>query len=131
MTTSTASTLLWEICQIDIPVLDLYRAVSFYRDTLGMTLLFQAPPGLAFFDCGGIRLMLSLPEGDGGQGQSPVIYYRVPDLSAAFGEITGKGAKSESEPHLIARMPDHELWMAFVRDSEDNLVGLMSEVRSG
>ena len=129
MTTSTASARLREIGQIAIPVRDVERAVAFYRDTLGMTLLFQAPPGLAFFDCGGIRLMLSLPEGDADQGQSPVIYYRVSDLETAFGEITAKGAKSESEPHLIARMPDHELWMAFVRDSEDNLVGLMSEVR--
>jgi methylmalonyl-CoA/ethylmalonyl-CoA epimerase len=129
MTTSAPATRLREIGQIAIPVRELERAVAFYRDVLGMTLLFQAPPGLAFFDCGGIRLMLSLPEGSADQGQSPVIYYRVADLKSSFDEIIGKGARIESEPHLIARMPDHELWMGFVRDSEDNLVGLMSERR--
>lgn len=130
MTTSAPAVRLREIGQIAVPVKDLDRAVAFYRDTLGMPLLFQAPPGLAFFDCGGVRLMLSVPEGEA-DGQSPIIYYRVADLRAAYGQITEHGAPSESEPHLIAKMPDHELWMAFVRDSEGNLVGLMSEVRSG
>jgi methylmalonyl-CoA/ethylmalonyl-CoA epimerase len=121
------------IGQIAVPVRDLDRAVAFYRDVLGLRLLFQAPPGLAFFLCGDVRLMLSRPEGPGNAHQSSVIYYLVDDIAAAWGAIIARGAApaaaGPAEPHLIARMPDHDLWMAFVEDSEGNLLGLMSEVR--
>ena len=121
------------IGQIGVPVLDLDRAVAFYRDVLGLELLFQAPPGLAFFRCGGVRLMLSLPEGGDHQRHASVIYYVVDDIHAAWASATRRGAKPASagapEPHLIARMPDHDLWMAFLEDSEGNLLGLMCEVR--
>jgi methylmalonyl-CoA/ethylmalonyl-CoA epimerase len=119
--------------QIAVPVRDLDRAVAFYRDVLGLRLLFQAPPGLAFFDCGGVRLMLSVPEGPEGAHGSSVIYYLADDIQSAWASVTARGAKPATagapEPHLIARMPDHDLWMAFVADSEGNLLGLMSEVR--
>jgi methylmalonyl-CoA/ethylmalonyl-CoA epimerase len=119
--------------QIAVPVRDLERAVAFYRDVLKLRLLFQAPPGLAFFECGGVRLMLSLPEGPGHEHASSVIYYVVDDIDAAWADVRARGAKPAAagnpEPHLIARMPDHDLWMAFVEDSEGNLLGLMSEVR--
>jgi len=119
--------------QIAVPVRDLERAVAFYRDVLGLRLLFQAPPGLAFFDCGGVRLMLSLPEGPESARQSPVLYYVVDDIQAAWAAVTARGAKPAAagapEPHLIAKLPDHDLWMAFVEDGEGNVVGLMSEVR--
>ena len=119
--------------QIAVPVRDLERAVAFYRDVLGLRLLFQAPPGLAFFDCGGVRLMLSLPEGPERARQSPVLYYVVDDIRAAWAAVTARGAKPATagapEPHLIAKLPDHDLWMAFVEDGEGNVVGLMSEVR--
>jgi methylmalonyl-CoA/ethylmalonyl-CoA epimerase len=121
------------IGQIAVPVHDLDRAVAFYRDVLGLRLLFQAPPGLAFFDCGGVRLMLSLPEGPENARQSSVIYYLVDDIAAAWASVTARGARpgvaGQAEPHLIAKMPDHDLWMAFVEDGEGNLLGLMSEVR--
>jgi methylmalonyl-CoA/ethylmalonyl-CoA epimerase len=121
------------IGQIAVPVLDLDRAVGFYRDVLGLELLFQAPPGLAFFRCGGVRLMLSLPEGGDHQHKASVIYYVVEDIHAAWASATGHGAKPATagapEPHRIARMPDHDLWMAFLEDSEGNLLGLMCEVR--
>ena len=121
------------IGQIAVPVRDLDRAVAFYRDVLGLRFLFQAPPGLAFFDCGGVRLMLSIPEGPDHAQHSSVIYYLVDDIQAAWSAVTGRGAKTATagapEPHLIARLPDHDLWMAFVDDSEGNLLGLMSEVR--
>ena len=121
------------IGQIAVPVHDLDRAVAFYRDVLGLPLLFQAPPGLAFFACGGVRLMLSVPESSGAPAQSSVIYYVVDDIHAAWTAVTARGAQPASagapEPHRIARMPDHDLWMAFVEDSEGNLLGLMSEVR--
>ena len=121
------------IGQIAVPVFDLDRAVAFYRDVLGLPLLFQAPPGLAFFRSGDVRLMLSLPEGGGHQHHASVLYYVVDDIHAAWASVTGRGAKPATagapEPHLIAKMPDHDLWMAFVEDSEGNLLGLMSEVR--
>jgi methylmalonyl-CoA/ethylmalonyl-CoA epimerase len=122
------------IGQIAVPIRDLDRAVAFYRDVLGLRLLFQAPPGLAFFDCGGVRLMLSVPEGPAQVHGSSIIYYLVDDLPAAWAAVTARGAApatgaGQAEPHPIARMPDHDLWMAFIQDSEGNLVGLMSEVR--
>ena len=119
--------------QIAVPVQDLDRAIAFYRDVLSLRFLFQAPPGLAFFDCGGVRLMLTLPEGRGHERASSVIYYLVDDIQAAWTAVTARGAKPADdgapEPHLIAKMPDHDLWMAFVEDGEGNLLGLMSEVR--
>jgi methylmalonyl-CoA/ethylmalonyl-CoA epimerase len=119
---------LTRIGQIAVPVTDIDRAVAFYRDTLGMPFLFQAPPGLAFFDLSGVRLMLDAPAA-AQAGQGAVIYYAVPDLHAACASLAGRGVHFEAEPHLIARMPDHELWMAFFRDPDHNLLALMSEVR--
>ncbi len=119
------------IGQIAVSVSNLERAVAFYRDVLGLKFLFQAPPGLAFFMCGEVRLMLGLPEKDQPAKVASVIYYLVDDIRAAYSALRDKGAKAEGEPHLIARMPDHELWMAFFRDPDDNMFALMSEVRNG
>jgi len=118
-----------KIGQIAIPVTDIDRAVAFYRDVLGMKFLFQAPPGLGFFDCGGVRLMLDLPAREQA-GRGGVIYYKVDDLQAAFETLSKRGVTVEAKPHLIARMPDHELWMAFFRDPDKNAFALMAEVRS-
>ena len=118
---------LTQIGQIAIMVKDVDRAVDFYRDSLGLKFLFRAG-NLAFFDCGGIRLMLSLPEGAGEVGNS-VLYFKVDNIQQALDTLSGRGVPFEDKPHLIARMPDHELWMTFFRDSERNLMGLMSEVR--
>jgi methylmalonyl-CoA/ethylmalonyl-CoA epimerase len=122
------------IGQIAVPVSDIERAIRFYRDTLGMRFLtlgmrflFQAPPDLGFFDLGGVRLMLDGPA-KAQAGSSSVIYYQVPDLQVAFEILSERGVSFEAEPHLIARMPDHELWMAFFRDPDRNLIALMSEV---
>jgi methylmalonyl-CoA/ethylmalonyl-CoA epimerase len=117
-----------QIGQIAVPVSDIERAVAFYRDTLGMRFLFQAPPGLGFFDCAGVRLMLDAPA-RAQAGNSSVIYYKVPDLPAAFDTLSARGVVFETKPHLIAKLPDHELWMAFFRDPDGNLLALMSEVR--
>ena len=118
-----------QIGQIAVPVSDIERAIAFYRDTLGMRLLFQAPPGLAFFDCAGVRLMLDAPAKAQAENFSSVIYYKVADLHAAFETLSARGVIFEAKPHLIARLPDHELWMAFFRDPDGNLLALMSEVR--
>jgi len=118
-----------KIGQIAIPVTDIDRAVAFYRDVLGMKFLFQAAPGLGFFDCGGVRLMLDLPAREQA-GRGGVIYYKVDDLQAAFDTLSKRGVTVEAKPHLIARMTDHELWMAFFRDPDENAFALMAEVRS-
>jgi len=114
------------IGQIAITVTDVDRAVQFYRDTLGMKFLFQFP-NLAFFDCDGVRLMLSPPEKPG-ETYSSAIYFKVRDIQHVFQSLTSRGVVSEREPHMIARMPDHDLWMAFFRDPDRNLLALMSEV---
>ena len=119
-----------QIGQIAVPVADVERAIAFYRDVLGMRFLFQAPPGLGFFDCGGVRLMLDAPAKAQAKNYGSVIYYRVPDLQAAFETLRARGVAFEGNPHLIARLPDHVLWMAFFRDPDDNLLALMSEVRA-
>jgi predicted enzyme related to lactoylglutathione lyase len=121
--------MLSRIGQISINVRDLDRAVTFYRDTLGLSLLFQAPPKMAFFDCGGVRLMLGVPEDPEFDHPASILYYKVDDIHAAHTALKERGADFRGEPHLVAKMPDHELWMAFLRDTEGNTLALMSEVR--
>jgi methylmalonyl-CoA/ethylmalonyl-CoA epimerase len=116
------------IGQIAINAHDVDRAAAFYQNALGLKLLFKAPPGLAFLDCGGVRLMLSRPEKPEFDHPGSVLYFAVPDIQAAHARMKESGVKFEDEPHLIAKMPDHDLWMTFFRDSEGNLMGLMSEV---
>lgn len=118
-----------QIGQISINAKDIDRATAFYRDVLGMRHLFQAGPKLSFFDCGGIRLMVSLPEEAEFDHPSSILYYKVDDIRAAFGALRARGAEFRDEPHLVAKMPDHELWMTFLNDSEGNTLALMSEVR--
>ncbi len=126
---ATANFGLSQIGQIAVPVGDIERAIAFYRDILGMKLLFEAPPGLGFFDCAGVRLMLDAPAKAQGDNFSSVIYYKVPDLNTAFETLSARGVLFEAEPQLIAKLPDHELWMAFFRDPDGNVLALMSEVR--
>ena len=117
------------IGQIAVPVSDIDRAIDFYRDILGMRFLFKAPPGLGFFDCAGVRLLLDAPAKSQSENYSSIIYYTVDDLDSAFETLSGRGVVFETKPHLVAKLPDHELWMAFFRDPDRNLLALMSEVR--
>lgn len=117
------------IGQIAIVCQDVNRAKAFYKDVLGLQHLFDAPPGLSFFECGGVRLMLSKREGDA-SGTS-VLYYFVSGIESAVKELTSRGAKFVGEAHMIAKMPDHELWLAEFRDSENNVMALMEEKRKG
>ena len=116
------------IGQVAVPVTDVDRAIGFYRDVLGMRFLFRAPPGLGFFDCGGVRLMLDAPAA-AQAGSASVVYYRVDDIHAASEALEARGVEFETKPHRVAKMPDHELWMAFFRDPDANLLAIMSEVR--
>jgi methylmalonyl-CoA/ethylmalonyl-CoA epimerase len=117
------------IGQIAMPVKDLARAVAFYRDQLGMRFLFQAPPSLAFFDCGGVRLMLDVPQDKEFDHPGSPLYFKVDDIDAAYSDLKAGGVEFRDAPHLIAKMPDHELWMAFFRDGEGNTLALMCEKR--
>jgi methylmalonyl-CoA/ethylmalonyl-CoA epimerase len=119
-----------EIMQIAVTVTDIPRTVAFYRDKLGLPLLFQMPT-MAFFQVGSVRLMFGLAEGDAGATFSSAIYYRIADLPATVDALKARGVEFESDPHMIAKMPDHDLWLAFLRDPDGNPVGLMSEVRAG
>jgi catechol 2,3-dioxygenase-like lactoylglutathione lyase family enzyme len=115
------------IGQLAIPVADLERAVAFYQDVLGLRFLFQAPPGLAFLDCGGVRLMLAQSEEGEPAPPAGVIYYRVADLDAAYNSLSERGVTFVDAPHRIARLADHELWMVFLRDPDEHLLALMAE----
>ena len=117
------------IGQIAVTVSDVTTALVFYRDVLGLTFLFSAGPDLAFLDAGGVRVMLTTPKGAGSIGHNSVLYFNVSDISAVHQAIVARGAASEREPQLAAKMPDHELWIGFLRDPDGNLVGLMEEKR--
>jgi methylmalonyl-CoA/ethylmalonyl-CoA epimerase len=119
---------LGRIGQIAVNAHDLPRAVTFYRDTLGMRFLFEVPQ-MAFFDCAGIRLMLGLPSAPAFDHPASIIYYRVDDIQAAHQALVARGVTFHEPPHVAARLPDSDLWLAFFRDTEKNVLALMSEVR--
>jgi predicted enzyme related to lactoylglutathione lyase len=116
-----------EIRQVAITVSDISAALLFYRDVLGLTFLFSPAPHLAFLAAGSVRLMLSTPQGAGTIGHNSILYFKVTDIAATHAAIVARGAENERAPQLTAKMPDHELWSAFVRDPDGNLVGLMEE----
>jgi predicted enzyme related to lactoylglutathione lyase len=118
-----------EIRQIAINVRDVGTALPFYREVLGLTFLFSPGPNLAFLDAGNIRIMLSPPQGAGKPGCNSILYFKVSDIVATQSAIIARGAKEERAPQLAAKMPDHELWIGFIRDPDGNLIGLMEEKR--
>jgi methylmalonyl-CoA/ethylmalonyl-CoA epimerase len=118
-----------EIGQISMRAHDIGRATEFYRDKLGLRFLFSVPDKMAFFDCGGVRLMLSLPETPQFDHPGSVLYFKVDEIEAAFQTLEDRGVKIVSPPHLIARMDTYDLWMGFFNDSEENVLSLMSEVK--
>jgi len=116
------------IRQIAVVCKDVARATAFYRDTLGLSFLFAAGPSLAFFDCGGVRLMLS-SDNEGNDNLASMLYYLVTDIEGTQSDLESKGVSFVEKPHMIAKMPDHELWLSAFKDSEGNLLGLMEEKR--
>ena len=124
-----------EIGQIALRVHDVPAAIAFYRETLGMRFLFSAPtpssgsgPGMAFFDCGGVRLLLGLPEGKGEDHPGSVLYFRVPDIGAAAAALRDRGIEFIEGPAMVADLGHAELWLAFFRDPWENPLALMAEV---
>ncbi len=116
------------IGQIAVNAHDIERATEFYRDKLGMKYLFSAPPGLAFFDCDGIRLMLSLPSKPEFDHPSSILYFKVEDIQAAAESLKGRGVEFVEEPAFVANMGSYDLWIGAFRDSENNLLAIMGEV---
>ena len=116
------------IGQIAVNAHDLDRAIAFYRDKLGMKHLFTVPPEMAFFDCDGIRLMLALPEKPEFDHPSSIIYFNVDNIQQAHQTLVERGVHFEEQPAFVANMGSYDLWMAAFRDSENNLLALMSEV---
>jgi methylmalonyl-CoA/ethylmalonyl-CoA epimerase len=113
--------------QVAIPVQNVERATAFYRDVLGLRYLFGAGQ-LSFFECGGVRIMLDRPENKEFDHPSSVLYFSVPDIHGACQRLLNAGVAIIEPPRVIAAMPDHDLWMSFFRDTEGNVMSLMSEV---
>jgi len=118
------------IQQIAVNARDLARATAFYRDRLGLKHLFDAPPHMSFFDCGGIRLMLSLPEKPEFDHAASILYFRVDDVRRTHEDLAARGVRFRGEPHVVARLPDREIWMAFFDDSEGNVHAITSEAHT-
>jgi len=116
--------MLTSIGQIAVNAKDTERAVRFYRDTLGLPLLFQAPPQLAFFRCGDVQLMLSPPETPEFDHAGSVLYFNTPDIDASFATLKSRGVTFRDAPHRIHSMNGKELWMTFFDDSEGNVLAL-------
>ena len=124
---NTTNLSLSKIGQVSVTVHDLDRATAFYRDTLGVKHLFTVPK-MSLFDCDGLRLMLAIPEKPEFDHPSSILYFKVDDIQAAHDTLVARGVGFDLKPTLIAPMATHDLWMAFFRDSENNLLALMSEV---
>ena len=118
--------MLTRISQIAVTARDLSRAEAFYRERLGLKHLFS-PPGMAFFECGGVRLMLSKPEKPEFDHPSSILYFHVQEIGAAHALLESRGVRFEAKPHVVAKLPQGDLWMAFFHDSEGNLLALTSE----
>lgn len=116
-----------QIGQVALTVKDLARAKAFYRDVLGMTFLFDAGT-MAFFQCGAVRVMIGIAEEEAAVGGT-ILYYKVTKITEVCEELTRRGVQFLQPAHEVAKMPDHVLWMAFLKDSEGNVLGLMEEVR--
>ena len=129
MTADNSKLSLSSIGQIAIGVSDIDRATEFYRDTLGMRFLFSAPPGMSFFDCDGVRLMLTVPERSGEAPKAnSVIYYTVKDVLQATETLKSRGIPFVGEPHIIHSTNTYDLWMSFFTDPDGNILALMAEV---
>ena len=115
--------------QVSVNVHDLPRAVAFYKEKLGVRHLFDAGPHMSFFMCDlGVRLMLAIPEKPEFDHASSILYFKVDDIRAAHADLKGRGVPFRDDPHVVARLPGWEVWMAFFDDTEGNLLAITTEV---
>ena len=116
-----------KVAQLLIPVDDFDKGIAFYRDVLGIPFLFAAPPQMAFFNCGGVRLLVgALPAGQSAQRGS-AIYFQVPEIKAVYQDLVAKGVAFSAEPHVVHRTASYELWLAEFKDPDGNQLALMAE----
>ena len=118
-----------KIGQIALNAKNIPVATAFYRDVLGLKHLFSVGDRMAFFDCGGTRLMLSQPSSPELDHPSSILYFLVPDMTVAHANLVAHGVKIISGPNMVAKMPDHELWLCGFRDPEGNILEVMCEKR--
>lgn len=119
------------VAQLLIPIEDFKKAVAFYKDVLGLELLFEAPPQMAFFNCGGVRLLVGVPPSGQDAQRGSAVYFQVPDILAEHSSLSAKGVSFKAEPHIVHRTPKSELWLAEFTDLDGNQLALMSEVAAG
>lgn len=120
-----------KVAQLLIPVEDFESGVAFYRDVLGVPFLFAASPQMAFFNCGGVRLLVGvLPQGQVAQRGS-AIYFQISDIAAVYASLKNKGVDFKAAPHIVHRTPSSELWLAEFVDPDGNQLALMSEAPQG
>ncbi|OGO29817.1 MAG: hypothetical protein A2Z16_13025 [Chloroflexi bacterium RBG_16_54_18] len=113
--------------QVLIPVTNLEQAVEFYRYTLGLTFLFTAPPQMAFFQCGSVRLLVGIPPGSAPYQRGATVYFQVPDIQSAHTELSERGVEFQAQPHIVHRTLETDLWLAEFTDPDGNVLALMSE----
>jgi predicted enzyme related to lactoylglutathione lyase len=119
------------ITQLLIPIDDFDRGVAFYRDILGLPLLFTAPPQMAFFQCGAVRLLVGVTPADQKAQRGSAIYFRVKDIQAVHASLSNKGVQFKAPPHIVNRSGKTEVWLAEFVDPDDNQLALMSEISTG
>ena len=117
--------------QLFIPVDDLDRGVAFYHDVLGLPLLFSAPPQMAFFMCGQVRLLVGIVPPNQKTQRGSTIYFRVKDIAAVYASLKENGVAFAASPHVVNRTPGSELWLAEFTDPDGNQLALMGEVAIG
>jgi methylmalonyl-CoA/ethylmalonyl-CoA epimerase len=120
-----------KIGQLLVPIDDFESGVAFYRDVLGLPFLFAAPPQMAFFNCGGVRLLVGVHEPGRAPQRGSTIYFQVPDIRAVYSSLKDKGVRFIAEPHIVHRTPASELWLAEFTDPDGNQLALMSEIALG
>lgn len=117
--------------QVMIPVTDFDRGVAFYRDVLGLPFLFAAPPQMAFFACGSVRLLVGVPPADRPAPHGGALYFEVADIHAVHASLRARDVVFDAEPHRVHRTPTSELWLVEFRDPDGNALALMANVATG
>ena len=115
-----------QLGQVSLTVDDVDVAEQFYAEVLGLRKLYRFGD-LVFFECAGVRLFITKPEAEDFSPASSVLYFLTPDINSSVQEMAARGVSFINEPHVVAQMEDHDLWMAFFTDPAGNTLALMHE----